>query len=336
MSTLITAVIIFGLLIVAHELGHFLVAKAVGIRVHEFSIGMGPSIFGKKVGETLYSLRAFPLGGFNRMAGMEPGEEDPKGFDKKSIGQRMAVIGSGSLMNFLLAIVLFVFIFNVLGVPSNKNVIGNVFPGKPAAAAGLQPGDKIVAINGQKTDTWQDLTTIIHRHPQQPIELLVERNQTQFTVTVTPERDPETNFGLIGIKYSVQTFGLFKSIQLGTSQAIGILFLIVRSLIEMVTGQVSPEVAGPIGIISMVGEVAQFGLGNILNFTALLSLNLGLINLLPIPALDGSRLVFLALEGIRGKPINPERESFIHLVGFALLIALMIIITYKDLLRIID
>ena len=335
MTTLLVAVIIFGLLIVTHELGHFMVAKMVGIRVHEFSIGMGPVVLSTRKGETVYSLRAFPIGGFNRMAGMEPGDlEDERGFNKKSVGQRMAVIVAGSAMNFLLAIFLFIFVFMGIGVPSNTTVVGGLLPGRPAEQAGLQRGDRILAVAGQEVDNWRELVEIIHRSPGKPLNLLVERAGKQMQFTVTPEMDPQSKVGLIGIEQMWKQLGFFSSILRGIQQAMAVGVLILTSLVQMVTGQVPAEVAGPIGIVQLAGEAARLGLASVLDFAGLLSLNLGIINLFPIPALDGSRLIFLGVEGVRGRPVNPERENFIHLIGFALLILLMIVITYQDLLRI--
>ncbi|MEW6623245.1 MAG: RIP metalloprotease RseP [Bacillota bacterium] len=335
MNTAILAIVIFGILILVHELGHFFVAKATGIRVEEFAIGMGPKLLGIKQGETYYSLRALPIGGFNKMSGMEPGQEsDSRGFNSKSIFQRMMVITAGSLMNFLLAIVLFVLVFSYIGIPANSNVIGDTLAGMPAEQAGLKPGDQIIKIDGTPVNNWVEITEIIHNSPNKNLLLTVQRNGNVFDVNIVAEKDPETGVGLIGIRDSVRTYDVLTGLKLGVMRAIAILVLIVSSLVQIVTGQAPAEVAGPVGIVQMIGQVAQFGIGTVLNFAALLSLNLGLINLLPIPALDGSRLVFLAVEGIRGKPINPERENFVHLIGFTILIFLMLLITYKDIIRI--
>ncbi|WP_028307329.1 RIP metalloprotease RseP [Desulfitibacter alkalitolerans] len=335
MNTAVLAILIFGVLILVHELGHFIVAKATGIRVEEFAIGMGPKILGVKYGETDYSLRALPIGGYNKMSGMEPGtEDDEKGFNSKTVSQRMLVIVAGSLMNFLLAIVLFVLVFSFIGVPANSNVIGDTIAGFPAEQAGLKKGDQLTAINGEPVNNWLELTQIIQKNPEKNLTITVQRENTILQIDVTPKKDPETGLGLIGIRDSLKTYDVWTGLKLGTERAIAILVLIVTSLVHIVTGQAPAEVAGPVGIVQMIGEAAQYGAGMIFNFAALLSLNLGLINLLPIPALDGSRLVFLAIEGVRGKPINPERENFVHLIGFAMLILLMILITYKDILRI--
>lgn len=335
MSILIS-IIIFGALIFVHELGHFTVAKINDVRVDEFALGMGPKIAGIKKGETLYSLRAFPLGGFVRMAGMEPGEEeddDPRGFNKKTVLQRAAVIFAGPFMNFVMALFLFIMVFMVMGVPSNVNVIGQVIPDNPAAQAGLRDGDRIVAIEGKEVNTWMELVTTIHTHPGKEIRVTFVRDQKEQTVSMVTEIDPQSGQGRIGIMQSWEKKGFFASIALGMRQAYEFTKLLIVALGQMITGMVAPEVAGPVGVVQMVGEVARFGIASLLTFAGILSINLGVINLFPIPALDGSHLVFLGLEGLRGRPIDPAKQNMIHLVGFALLMILMVVITYQDILR---
>jgi len=335
MSIIIT-ILILGLLIFVHELGHFLVAKKVGIRVQEFALGMGPVVFAKQTEETLYSLRAFPVGGFNRMAGMEGGETtDPRGFNTRTVGQRMGVIAAGSLMNFVLAIFLFIVFFMGIGVESNSNRIAGVVKGGVAEQAGLMAGDQILAINGIETSTWNDLTNIIRNKPEHDLDILVLRGSRQFELTLRSTLDATENVGMIGIKRSFERKGFFESIWLGISSSVALGVFIIQQLGMMLGGLIPADVAGPVGMVQIVGDVMEFGIGTIIKFAAMLSLNLGIINLFPIPALDGSRLVFLGIEGLRGKPIKPERENFFHFVGFVLLIGLMLLITYKDIWRIV-
>lgn len=332
--SIIITIIILGMLIVSHELGHLLAAKVVGIKVHEFAIGMGPKIFDYKAGETRYTLRAFPVGGFNRIAGMEPGDEDDlRGFNKKSVAQRSFVIAAGSFMNFVLALVLFMVVFTGIGIPSNQNIVAKILPGGAAEQAGLKAGDRILAINGEKTANWEELTAMIHSNAGQKLQFSIERDKTRFKVSITPVFDKEYKIGLIGIERMWEKQGFIDSLLLGIKQSIGLGYLLVTSLIQMLVGKIPAEVAGPIGMVQLVGQAAEFGIASILNFAAILSLNLGLINLFPIPALDGSRLIFLGLEGLRGKPLQPEKENLIHFVGFFLLIGLMLLITYQDILR---
>jgi len=332
--SILLSIIIFGILILVHEFGHFIIAKMYDVKVDEFSLGMGPQVANFKKGETVYSLRALPLGGFVRMTGMEPqDQDDPRGFNKKTVLQRMAVIFAGPLMNFITALLFFILVFMVVGIPSNTNTIGDVMAGHPADRAGIRPGDRIVEINGTKVETWQEIVAMVHKYPGEEVTLTVLRGKERKGIKVVPEKDPETDQGLIGILQSWERKGFFASIALGLQQAYDFTRLLIVSLGQMLSGAIKPEVAGPIGVVLMVGEVARFGLASLMTFAGILSINLGLINLFPIPALDGSRLVFLGLEGLRGRPIDPAKENIIHLIGFALLMLLMVVITYQDILR---
>lgn len=345
MQTLIASIIVFGLIIFVHEFGHYILAKLTGIRVEEFSLGMGPQVIGKKKGETLYSIRAFPLGGFCKMSGETGNEEynpailrDTRRFDQKPIWARMSVVLAGPLMNFFLAIILFTMVFAFLGIPQDlTTMVGEVLEGEAAELVGIRPGDRITRINDQHLDTWQDLVAIIHNNAGNQLKLTVEREGKTFEVEVTPRFDPENKVGIIGIapkEIIFQKIGVFSAIKLGLERTYEITWLTISSLVEMITGKVSTEgIAGPVGILQLIGESARFGLIYLLNLTALISINLGLLNLLPIPALDGSRLLFMFVEVLRGRPVNPAKENFVHLVGFVLLMLLMVVITYRDILR---
>jgi regulator of sigma E protease len=265
---------------------------------------------------------------------MEPGDDDAQGFNRKPVGQRMLVLVAGSLMNFLLAAFLYALIFMSIGLPSDSNVVGNVLPGKPAAIAGMQSGDKIVAINGQTVNYWSELVERIHNHAGEAVTLMVERSGQVITLSVVPELDPKNGVGLIGIEQLWQRLGLFAALATGFKQTAVMIMLLLTSFGQMITGKIPAELAGPVGIVQLVGQAASFGIASILGFAAFLSLNLGLINLLPIPALDGSRIVFLAFEKLRGRPLNPEKENFIHLLGFAILMLLLVLVTYQDITRI--
>lgn len=344
MQTVIIAILVFGLLIFVHEFGHFIVAKLVGIRVEEFSIGMGPKAFSTQKGDTLYSIRFLPIGGYVKMTGEAVLEEendldqaDPKRFNNKSVGQRASVILAGPLMNFILAIVLFALIFSFVGIPHRTTEISDVVPNSPAAEAGLRPGDQIVQIEGQEVKDWGEMVKIIQTQPGKELSFIVKRNGKNFTIQITPQKDPETQVGLIGIIQSdvqFQKVNPLKALGLGVQRTIEILVLTVTALAQMLAGKVGAEgVAGPVGIIQMIGETAQVGLIYLINFTALISINLGLLNLLPIPALDGSKLIFIGIEALRGRPIDARKENFVHLIGFALLMLLMLFVTYRDIVR---
>jgi regulator of sigma E protease len=336
MLTFVASIVIFGLLIFAHELGHFMVAKRLGIGVMEFAIGFGPRLLGQKVGETTYSLRVFPLGGFVRLVGEDPEEIYEEGsFQSKPVWRRFAVIASGPLMNFVLAVLLFSLIyFAFLGVPLYQSTaIGELLPGGRAEEVGLQSGDILRTVAGVQVNSWNDLVAAINSHPEQEIVIEYERGGRLQTVNVVPRRDPQTGVGLIGISPETRRFAVFRSLQLGFTHTVWFIRFIGASIIQMVTGRVVPDVVGPVGIIQIVGEVARTGAVNLLSLAAIISVNLGLLNLLPIPALDGSRLMFLLVEGVRGKPVDPRKESFVHFVGFTVLILLMLLIAYRDLVR---
>jgi len=345
MQTLITSLIVLGIIIFVHEFGHYIVAKATGIRVEEFSLGMGPKLVGAKWGETFYALRALPLGGFCKMSGETGNGEydpaavpDPRRFNEKPIWVRMAVIVAGPLMNFVLAILLFTFVFTFLGVPSDyTNKIGTVVTNSPAEAVGLKPGDKIISINGQPINTWRGLVDIIHVNTGNELKIVIERDNAPLEYRVTPQYDQQNKVGIIGISPDepiLQRSGLINGTKKGLDQTYLITKLTLVGLRDMITGKVSTEgVAGPVGIIQIIGESARIGFLYLTNIAALISINLGLLNLLPIPALDGSRLLFLLFEAVRGRPVNPAKENMVHLVGFFLMMMLLVFFTYNDLLR---
>ncbi|MEX2355901.1 MAG: RIP metalloprotease RseP [Thermaerobacterales bacterium] len=338
--TLLVTVIVFGLLIFIHELGHFLVAKRAGVLVHEFALGFGPRIYSFRRQETEYSLRAVPLGGFVRMAGMHPKEEDLENIDRrrwflnKSIGQRMGIIVAGPLMNFVLAAVLFAGIFGVIGVASPTLEIEMIQPGYPADEAGLQPGDEIRSIDGVTVTHWDELVAMVQDSPNEPLEFVVDRGNESISMTMTPDQRPDGR-GVIGIQPAMVT----QRAGPGTAVAEGVLWTgrIVGAFFEaiglMISGQGGADVVGPVGIGQHIGEATRTGLPNLVFLAALLSANLGLINLLPIPPLDGSRLIFMFWEMVRGRPVDPEKEGLVHFIGFALLLMLAIFITYRDILR---
>jgi regulator of sigma E protease len=335
-NTIIASVLLFGLLIFAHEFGHFLAARRAGIHVIEFAIGFGPRLIGWEKNNTRYSLRVFPLGGFCRMLGEDPDEVvEEDSFQSKSIISRIGVIFAGPFMNFLLAILLFfVVFFFISGVPlTDSTTIGRIIPEGPAHAVGLQEGDTITAINEIEVDEWSEVVARINAHPAQEISIAFERNGRHQQLTVVTMKDEQTGRGLIGIAPLQKKYAFFPSLSLGVGNTFGFVKLIFVSLWQMVTGQIPADVAGPVGIIMVVSEVVETGLGNFFTLAAIISINLGIINLLPIPAMDGSRLVFLVLEGIRGRPVDPQKEGFIHFLGFTVLILLMILIAYQDLTR---
>jgi regulator of sigma E protease len=229
-------------------------------------------------------------------------------------------------------------IFTMIGIPDKiSNEIGTVISGSPAEAAGLLPGDKITSIDDTVVNDWNSIVTVIHNNPDKSLDMTIERGNKQFEVNVVPEYDTDNQVGLIGISATEPEWnkkGLLDSIIMGYQRTIEITRLTADGLIQLFTGKVSADgIAGPVGIIKLIEESASYGIIYVINLTALISINLGLLNLLPIPALDGSRILFLFVEGVRGRPVDPSKENFIHLMGFMLLMLLMVFITYRDIVK---
>lgn len=338
MSVLITLIII-AILILVHEWGHFLAARKIGIPVHEFSLGFGPKLISTTRAGVEYSLRIVPIGGFVRMAGEESEDlEDPKGFMKRTPLEKMLVSFAGPFMNFVLALLIFITAFAVIGIPENTNepVIGKVISGKPADLAGLLPGDRILSINGQQVQSWEEFARFTDENESHPLQISVKRGNELLNLAVTPAKlDMSGNIG-IGVLNSVKyhRFGVIESIGMGVQKTFQMTAELLSYLGHALTGGASmQDVAGPVGITRMVGEFASVGIVFLMIFTAFLSINLGIMNLLPIPALDGSKIVFALVEMVRRKPLEPEKEGFIHMVGFVLLMVLMVVITYHDLVK---
>ncbi len=331
MLTALAAIFVFLLVVLVHEAGHFTVAKMVGIRVNEFAIGMGPKLVQKTKGETKYTLRALPIGGYVKMEGEDESSDDPRSFSNVSVWSRIAVITAGAIMNFVLAIVvLSIVAFNV-GVPSTT--IGEVIDESPAEEYGIIPGDRIVEIEGVTINNWDDIVTTINtQSPEELLQVQVARNNEIISMEVMPTVDEGRV--VIGIVPEYDT-GLFTAIKSGFQETWYFLKLMFQFLGMLFQGNVSTnDLAGPVGVINEIGNAASMGFVSVLYILGFISINLGFFNLLPIPALDGSKIVFLLIELFRGKPIDADKEGFIHFIGFIFLISLMLIVTYKDLIRI--
>ncbi len=340
------AIPVFGLLIFIHELGHFAVAKYFGIRVHEFALGFGPVVGGFERGETRYNLRAIPLGGFVRMAGMEEGDQDdPDGFNSKPVYARALVIAAGPVMNFVLASLLYsAFLFfigsDVLQTPVLGGVLQNCSTSVaaetvslpcPAYTAGLQEGDRILTIDGNPVENWQDILQLVSQSGGEPLSFELVRDGETRLIEVEPIQSDGR--WLVGIMPATKREPLGSALIQGPVWTVRVLGLMVNGLKDMLLGEVEAEISGPVGITVAIAESASQGWSHLITLTALLSVNLGLLNLLPIPALDGSRLVFMAVEVVRGRRLNPQRENMVHFVGFLLLIGLMLVVAYSDLAR---
>lgn len=415
LMNLVAFVFMFGILIFFHELGHLYVAKKVGILCHEFAIGMGPKIFSWTRNETLYTLRALPIGGYVRMAGEEPeafelkpgqniavttddnglitklildnfemypdsfglevessdllhelvvvgmyGEENKtykvhpramyvenmkevqiapynRTFQSKSVGKRALAIAAGPVMNFALAIMLYGAIGMIDGAPVNEAQVGEIVPDMPAEAAGLQEGDVVKTINGDEVSTWDDLQSYIYKSPGETLVMEIDRDGEEITVTVVPNSvtDEATGdiYGQIGIKAPTEK-SISAIVKGAVTQTVAVTVGVIQGVLMLVTGQIGIEgLAGPVGIYQMTGEIVENGFTTLLKWTAFLSVNLGIMNLLPIPALDGGRLMFLGVEGVRGKPVSKTTEGFVHFIGFAILMLIMLVVTWNDIMR---
>ena len=339
---IILAILVFGTIVFVHELGHFLLAKANGIRVDEFSIGMGPRLLSKVKGETRYSLKLFPIGGSCMMGEDDVDDMSEGSFNSKSVWARMAVVVAGAAFNFILAFVFAVIIEGYAGY--DEPVISGTVEGYSAEAEGMQAGDRIVKMNGKKIHLWREVTYYNMFHQGETVDLLYERGGEKYEVTIVPKQDEDGNY-LMGVTSPAQykKANVFTAIQYGVYEVKFWISTTLESLKMLITGSVGvDQFSGPVGIVDVVDDTYQqskeYGavvvLMQMLNIGILLSANLGVMNLLPLPALDGGRLVFLVIEAIRGKRVAPDKEGMVHFVGMMLLFALMIFVLFNDLNRI--
>ena len=325
MITLISSLVVFLLVVMLHEFGHFTVAKLSGIKVNEFSIGMGPKLFQKQKGETSYSLRALPIGGYVAMEGEEESSHDPRSFNNAPILKRMAVVLAGAFMNFILAFLAFTIIFSIFGYGSNE--IDTVIKDSPAEIAGLKAGDKIVEIDKIKTKYIYEINTLIRDKKDEEINLKINRNGENLEINLKPKYSEENKMYLIGITSKLK-HSFFKSIELGAKRTGEMSLMILKSLKMIFDGSFKMEyLSGPVGVVQMIGSESSKGFLNFLQILALISVNLGVFNLLPIPALDGGKFLFLLIEALRGKPINEKFEQGLSLIGISILFSLMIYVT---------
>lgn len=347
MFAALISLLLLGLLVLVHELGHFLVARWCGVRILRFSIGFGPKILGWQRGGTEYWLSAVPLGGYVKMAGESRAEQThaPDEYLSKPVGTRAGIVAAGPLVNYLVAVVSLWTVL-VVGFPELLPVVGKVLDEMPAQAAGLRQGDRIRAVEGRTVATWTDMTKQIHASPDRPLFLRIERDEMVQDVTVIPQRKTITDpfgrpkdVGLIGIGPS----GAFETFRVGPLTAIPRTFRqqnewigqTLLALWSMVTGRISvrESVTGPIGILVLTSEAATMGIGPVLYLVSLFSLSLALFNLFPIPILDGGHLFFLAVEQLRGSPVSVNVQERAAQVSFVLLMTLVLIVCVNDVNR---
>lgn len=349
------------ILILAHELGHFIAAKKNGIWVEEFGFGFPPRIYGKKIGQTVYSINLIPLGGFVKLYGEEPGQKiDPHlknlSFSQKKIWQRGLVLSAGVLMNLLVGVIFFSLSYTI-GIPQSIGslpagikadvFITQVMPSSPAQKAGLKIGDKIIQVIAPNEkifsiDQVEILQKIVNQYRGQKIALKIVRGRHQLkTIQIIPRQNPPANEGAMGVVLAntiIQKYPWYISIWMGIKSTFRLFGLIFYSLwillVKVFSGQnIGQVVSGPVGIFVLMKQMASLGFSYLCYFWAILSVNLAVINILPLPALDGGRLLFLLIEKVRRKPVSPKIEAIIHQVGFVFLIFLMILVTIGDIKR---
>lgn len=334
MLTAILTIVLFCIMIIPHELGHFMVAKLCGVQVNEFSMGMGPLLFQKQKGETLYSVRLFPVGGYCAMEGEDEESENPRAFGNKSALQKIAVLLAGAAMNVLTAILIMIIAMTAMGIPTNT--LDSVVKDSPAYEAGIQAGDTVVAINEQKTDSWNDVVTAIDKSKKgDTLTMIVERNGVKKKCTVTPTYSKKDQRMMVGIACK-QKHSLISGVKYGVVATGNLNKLMIQSLKMLFTGKLSKnDVSGPVGMVSIVNQTATLGAVPYLYLAAIICLNLAYINLLPLPALDGGRILFVIIRKITGNRITDNMEGYVHLAGMVLLIAFTIFITWNDIMKLI-
>lgn len=329
--TAIYAILLFLLMITPHELGHLMVAKAVGVQVNEFAVGMGPAIFKKQKGETLYSLRLFPLGGYCAMEGENEESDNERAFNNRPPLAKIAVLLAGAFMNVATALVIMIIIAWSVGTPTTT--IDKVIPDGPAAQVGVMSLDKVEKINGESMEDWNEIISTI-QSTKGKIALEVKRGGEKLTFDITPSIGDKGQ-PIIGINTKIEK-APGKAIVNGTKATYEMGSAMLSAMKQLVTGQVSlKEVAGPVGMVSMVGQTGKLGFVYVASLIALVSLNLAIINLLPLPALDGGRILFVFIRQFTGKMITDELEGKIHTIGLMLLLGLAVLVTWNDIGRLI-
>lgn len=338
MPNVLAAIAAFGAMIFVHELGHFLVARRAGVRVHVFALGFGPQLVAWERGGTKYAINLLPFGGFVRMEGEDhEGAGGADSFRAKSVGARMAIIAAGPAMNLLAAVLVLAIAAGTGGIPAGPSTrIGTVERGWPAEAAGLRPGDEIVAVDGTPVPSGERVIETIHRSAGRPLVLRVRRGGEEMAVTVTPRLDPVRGVGRIGFSPEPRwaRLGPARALAWGvdrTGELIVMLGGAVRSLAR--DGKLLDNLGGPVAAGSILAQAAASGAQTFFHMAAFLSVIIGLFNLLPIPALDGGRLAFLLVEAVRRRPLDPRREGLVHMIGFALLLLLLVGLTVRDVRR---
>lgn len=360
--TIVVFALILSVLVLVHEAGHFFVAKLLKIKVEEFGFGLPPRAFGIKYGETLYSINWLPIGGFVKLYGEDEAGSGSVSLKKQKIDkkdahraffsrpkwQKALVVSAGVIMNFILAVVIITFLFAVVGVatPTNRVLVAEVAKGSPAESAGLRQGDLIETVMGKKITTTEGMIVLTKANEGKEISITVKtKDDKEEFIKVTPRKVYPKDQGPVGIaieqEFVNKKYPWYEAPFVGVKEAVKETIMIVEGLaglvMQLITkGAVPTDVAGPVGIAQLTGKVVDIGFAAVLSFVALLSLNLAIINILPIPALDGGRLLFIVIEAVTRKKVNPEIEGYAHTIGMAVLLALIALITLHDVLRVLS
>jgi regulator of sigma E protease len=351
--TLLAFVVALGALVVVHELGHFGVAKRVGVKVLRFSVGWGPIVARRVWGETEYALSAVPLGGYVKMLGETDdtgvADEPTRSFEAQPLSRRMAIVLAGPVMNLLFAFVVYALLLGTVGMdaPSNLPLVGEVSPDSPASRAGLATGDRVLAIDGRAIASWDELAKTVRSSEGKPLALTVGRDGSERRVEVVPQlKETKTLFGetsgdayLIGVGIAIERkhFGPLESLWRAGEQTLSVSYVVLKGFGLMLTGRVSArELGGPIAIAQTAGEQARAGLEQYLTMLAFLSINLGVLNLLPIPLLDGGQLTLFGIEAVLRRPLRPRVREAAQNVGLLFLVVLMLFVIFNDLSRLVQ
>ena len=352
--SILIAILVFGLIVVIHELGHFIMARKFGVLVEEFAIGMGPILYSRQMGETLYSLRLFPVGGFCRMLGEDNASGDIRALNNKTLGQRAIILSFGAVMNIFLAFIIFLFLVSVVGFTTAE--IKGVVPDTPIDKAGLTVGDRIINLNGTVINIFEDLSLELSLCNGQTMSMTYIRNNQQYKTNITPYEAapgiyklgfyPEGRTGVFAEEVEgFERASILESLSVPVYQIMFFIRATIVSIIKLITLQIPVDaIYGPIGIVTVIDqaytesiqESGWYAFLNMINLCAFLSANLGVFNLLPVPALDGGRLIFVLFELIRRKPVPVEKEGLVHFIGFVLLMIFAVFIAYSDIMKLLS
>ncbi|MEG1448459.1 MAG: M50 family metallopeptidase [Oscillospiraceae bacterium] len=335
-TTILATILIFGVIIFIHELGHFLCALAAGVKINEFSLGMGPKVFSKEINSIVYSFRLFPIGGFVAMEGEDEDSNDQNAFCNKKVWKRIVVVCAGAAMNIILGFAIIITVISGSKLISTT-IIANFADGATSSET-LQVKDEIIRVNGRKVATVNNIGLELMKDQDGLVDMVVKRNGKTTELKNVPFKMSEVDEGIEMIQMDFQVYGkqptFFGVIKESYHWTLGLMEQTYVSFMDLVTGRYGlKQLSGPVGVAEVIGEATSVGFSSVLMMTALLSINIGIFNLLPLPALDGGRLVFLIIEGIFRKPVPAKYEGVIHSVGFLLLIGLMVVVTFKDIIN---